>query len=154
MEMKLRDYLGLAAFVLGVVGMGSALGVMNVPDGWYAGLVKPSFNPPNWVFAPVWTALYVMIAVAGWRVWRREGWGQGMALWSVQMGLNFAWSPVFFGLHLPGVALAVLLAMLAAIAGFIFYAARVDRGAALLFAPYAAWVGFAAVLNMAIVGLN
>ena len=91
-------YLALAAFLVVVLGGGSLIGLMVRPDTWYATLDKPPFNPPNWVFAPVWTALYVMIAIAGWRVWLRDGFhARTMILWLMQMALNFAWTPMFFG---------------------------------------------------------
>ena len=126
------------------------IGTVTRPDGWYAALAKPSFNPPNWVFAPVWTLLYVMIAIAGVRTFEgvpRRGFG----LWLGQMALNFAWTPVFFGLHRAGLALAIILGLLITILVFVATRWREDRTAALLFVPYAAWVAFASVLNAAIV---
>ena len=130
------------------------LGGLTVPGGWYAGLVKPSFNPPAWLFGPVWTVLYVLIAIAGWRVWQRDRSGWPMRLWWAQMALNFLWTPVFFGAHQLGLAFVVILLMLAAILGFIATAWRLDRGAAWLFVPYAAWVAFASLLNGSIWMLN
>jgi len=141
-----------ATFLLAVLGIGLLIGTVTRPEGWYAALAKPSFNPPNWVFAPVWTVLYVMIAIAGARTW--ESGSGGLGLWLGQMALNFAWTPVFFGLHRPGLALAIILALLVAILAFIATRWRADRTAALLFVPYAAWVAFAGVLNAAIVALN
>jgi len=85
----------LLVFLVLVVGAGWAIGVTNLPGAWYAGLAKPAFNPPNWVFAPVWTVLYVLIAIAGWRVWTRDRAGWPMKLWAAQLALNWAWSPVF-----------------------------------------------------------
>ena len=114
---------------------------------WYAGLAKPPFNPPNWVFAPVWTVLYVLIAVAGWRTFERDRSGWAMKLWWAQLVLNFLWSPVFFAVHRIGLALLVILLLLAAILAFLVMSWRQNRVAAWLFAPYAAWVAFAAVLN-------
>ena len=139
-------------FLIAVVGIGLLIGTVTRPDGWYAALAKPSFNPPNWVFGPVWTVLYVMIAIAGARTW--ESGAGGSDLWLAQMALNFAWTPVFFRLHWPGVALATIIALLIAILAFIATRWRADRTAALLFVPYAAWVAFASVLNAAIVALN
>jgi len=144
----------LAAFVLAVTAIGFAIGATNLPGGWYAGLNKPSFNPPNWVFAPVWSAIYVVIAVAGWRMWERAGQGLGRSLWATQMLLNFVWSPVFFSAHAIGAALAIIGALLVAIVSFIVSQWRNDRIAALLFLPYAAWVAFAASLNANIWLLN
>ena len=144
----------LAFFIILVVGVGLLIGLVTVPGEWYAGLAKPSFNPPGWIFAPVWTALYVLIAIAGWRTWQRNPHGSSMKLWGVQMALNFLWSPVFFAAHQITTAFIVIIAMLATILMFIASAWRADRAAALLFMPYAAWVAFAAVLNGSIVWLN
>ena len=148
-------YIALAAFIIVVLGCGSLIGLVVRPDTWYGTLNKPPFNPPNWVFAPVWTALYVMIAIAGWRTWIRDGLrSNAMKLWIAQMALNFSWTPMFFGAHRPGIALVIILALLAAIVAFIAAAWPRDRIAASLFMPYAAWVAFASVLNGAIVVLN
>ncbi len=144
----------LTPFLLLVVGGGLAIGFLTAPGEWYAGLTKPSFNPPNWLFAPVWTVLYVLIAVAGWRTFERDPSSVPMKLWGAQLALNFLWSPTFFGAHQIGLALAVILALLAAILAFIATSWREDRMAAWLFVPYAAWVGFASVLNGSILLLN
>ena len=144
----------LAAFVLLVTGAGLLIGWLNIPGAWYASLNKPPFNPPNWVFAPVWTGLFVLIAVAGFRSFEREPHGTAAKLWIVQMVLNFAWSPIFFSFHRMDVALAVIVAMFLAIVAFIWRQWSADRAAALLFMPYAAWVAFAAVLNTSLVLLN
>jgi benzodiazapine receptor len=146
--------LALALFLLLVVGGGLAIGYLTVPGGWYGGLVKPSFNPPNWVFGPVWTVLYVLIALAGWRVWRKDSGGWPMRLWWAQLALNFLWTPVFFGAHRVSLALVVVLVLLCIILAFIVASWRRDRASAWLFAPYAAWVAFASVLNGAILVLN
>lgn len=149
-----RGWPRLALFVVVVVGTGLAIGALNIPGAWYAGLNKPSFNPPDWIFAPVWTVLFLMIAVAGHRTFEREPRGSAMKLWLLQMALNFAWSPIFFSLHRIGLALAVIAALFATIVAFLLRQWRADRVAALLFIPYAAWVGFAAVLNTALFLLN
>ncbi len=143
----------LVLFVIAVLGAGFAIGYLNRPDAWYAALGKPAFNPPNWVFAPVWSIVYLLIAVAGWRV-REQGSSSGWRLWLAQMALNFAWSPIFFGLHQPGVALAVIVALLLAIVAFQIAIWKADRISAILFAPYAVWVAFASLLNFEIVRLN
>jgi tryptophan-rich sensory protein len=127
---------------------------MNLPGPWYGALAKPPFNPPNWVFGPAWTILYVLIAVAGWRIWERDRGGRAMKAWWAQMFLNFAWSPVFFTLQSVGGALVIVVLMLAAILAFIGLAWNRDRIAALLFVPYAAWVSFATLLNASILWLN
>ena len=150
----MRRYLALAAFIALALGGGLVIGFVARPDGWYAALNKPPFNPPNWVFAPVWSTLYVMIGVAGWLVWQRDWRSRMMATWAAQLALNFIWTPVFFGLHAPAAALAVIVALLIVILAFIARGFSRDRAAALLFAPYAAWVAFASLLNAAIVYLN
>jgi len=146
--------LALILFLVLVVSGGLVIGFLTVPGAWYAGLAKPAFNPPSWLFAPVWTLLYILIAVAGWRIWWRDGGSLPMKLWSAQLALNFLWSPVFFAAHQTGLALAVILLLLAAILAFIATAWRRDRVAAWLFVPYAAWVAFASLLNVAIFVLN
>lgn len=141
-------------FVLAVVLIGMLIGYATLPGEWYASLNKPSFTPPNWVFAPVWTMLYIVIAIAGWRCWVRDRKSTAMKLWFVQMALNFLWSPVFFGAQQPGWALVVVLAALAAVLAFIAAAWSRDRLAAVLFLPYAAWTAFATALTSAIVIMN
>lgn len=147
-------WLRLGLFLVVVVGGGSLIGTFTRPGEWYAALEKPFFNPPNWLFGVVWPVLYVMIAVAGWRVWERAPRGAAMKLWVVQLLLNFAWSPVFFSAHAVAAALVVVMAMLAAIVAFMAAATRVDRVATLLFVPYLAWVSFATLLNASILWLN
>jgi len=144
----------LILFVGGVVLAGMMLGFANRPDGWYAALNKPAFNPPNYLFAPVWLALYVCIGVAGARTWSRAPRSPAMTAWFAQMALNFLWLPVFFGMHRTGLALGIIVTLLAAIALFIALQWRTDRLSALLFMPYAAWVGFATALNWSIYWLN
>ena len=150
-----KRHRSLALFILLVVGIGWTIGATNLPGAWYAGLQKPSFNPPNWVFAPTWTVLYVMIAVAGWRTYlQEETTALPMQLWLAQMILNFLWSPVFFTLHHMTFALAIILTLLAVIVGFIWVQWRENRVAAGLFIPYAVWVAFASLLNYSIYRLN
>jgi len=143
-----------AVFLLVVMGGGLAIGTLTIPGDWYAELEKPFFNPPSWVFGPVWTVLYLMIAFIGWRMWHREDTGPLMGLWVLQMGLNFLWSPIFFAAQQPLWALGVIVLLLLVILQFIRSAGPRDRLSAVLFVPYAAWVGFATVLNGAIVLLN
>ncbi|HEY7384443.1 MAG TPA: TspO/MBR family protein [Beijerinckiaceae bacterium] len=150
----MNRWITLIGFFILTVGGGLAIGFLTAPGEWYAGLAKPAFNPPNWLFAPVWTVLYGLIAVAGWRIFERGRGGWRMRLWWVQLGLNFLWSPTFFAAHRIGLALVVILLLLAAILAFIIMSWRQDRAAAWLFAPYAAWVAFASVLNAAIWLLN
>jgi translocator protein len=146
--------LSLILFIVLVLGGGLVVGFLTAPGEWYADLIKPSFNPPAWLFGPVWTVLYIFIAIAGWRVWKRDPTGWPMKLWWAQLVLNFLWTPVFFAAHQIALALIVILLLLAAILAFIATAWRQDRVGALLFVPYAAWVAFASVLNGAIWALN
>ncbi len=144
----------LMGFLVLTVGGGLAIGFLTAPGGWYAGLVKPVFNPPGWLFGPVWTVLYVMIAVAGWRSLKLDRGRWLMRLWWGQLVLNFLWSPTFFAAHQIGLALLVIVLLLAAVFAFIILSWRQDRVIAWLFAPYAAWVAFASALNGAIWHLN
>ncbi len=150
----MQNIRSLAFFLLLVVGGGIAIGIVTAPGAWYAGLIKPPFNPPNWIFGPVWTVLYICIAIAGWRIWLRQPNGQAMKLWAAQMALNFIWSPVFFSAHRMDIALGVILLMLITIVAFIIKARAKDDFAALLFLPYAAWVVFATILNGSLLYLN
>ncbi|WP_141935598.1 TspO/MBR family protein [Bradyrhizobium sp. UNPA324] len=146
--------LRLLVFVVGVVGIGWLIGATNLPGEWYAGLAKPGFVPPNWAFPVAWTSLYVMIAIAGWRTFSREPLGSAMLVWAAQLVLNFAWSPVMFTMHQIGAALVILICLFVTIVTYIGLELSRDRPAAALFLPYAAWVGFAGVLNAAIWRLN
>jgi benzodiazapine receptor len=150
----MNRHVSLALFLALVLGGGLVLGFLTAPGAWYAGLAKPAFNPPAWLFGPVWTVLYILIAVSGWRVWQRDRHGRPMNLWWAQLTLNFLWTPVFFAAHQIGLALVVIVLMLASILGFIATAWRLDRVAAWLFVPYAAWVAFASALNGSIWALN
>jgi len=144
----------LLVFLVLTLGCGLAIALACPPGAWYAGLPKPRFNPPDWVFPPAWTVLYVLVAIAGARTWRRRRQGAAMWLWFLQMALNFAWSPTFFAMHDMLAALIVILALLVASVAFIALAWRHDRLSALLFLPYAAWLAFAATLNGAILHLS
>jgi len=146
--------LTLILFVGLTVAGGSLIGYLSIPGPWYQALEKPAFNPPNWIFGPVWTTLYVLIGLAGARVFIRERGTWLPRIWFIQIALNFIWSPVFFVLHRPDLALAVLVAMLVAILTFIAAAWNRDRPSALLFVPYVLWVSFAGLLNGAIWWLN
>jgi tryptophan-rich sensory protein len=143
----------LTLFIALVLGCGIAIGFACPPGGWYARLQKPSFNPPNWAFAPAWTVLYVLIAIAGWRTFE-HGTGAAFGIWIAQLAVNFAWSPTFFRAHRGDLALALIVALLALILVFIALQWSADRTAALLFVPYAAWVAYASALNAALLRLN
>lgn len=141
-------------FVVAVVAVGALIGVNNVPGEWYQSLQKPFFNPPNWIFGPVWTTLYVLIGIAGARTWIRKRMGTRMRLWFTQMVLNFLWSPIFFGMQSPAGALVIIVPMLICILAFVALTYRRDRVSMWLFVPYALWVGFATLLNASIGFLN
>lgn len=149
-----RPWLILAAFLVVVIGVGALIGTQSVPGAWYEGLAKPPFNPPNWIFAPVWFSLYVMIAIAGWRIWMIDPQSTAMKLWFAQMALNWAWSPIWFIGQMLWPAFIVIVAILALIAGFILVARKHDKIAVWLFVPYLAWVSFATLLNLSIAILN
>ncbi len=144
----------LLPFLLLVMVGGLFVGYVTRPGEWYAALAKPAFNPPNAVFAPVWTLLYILIAFAGARTQERAASSMAMRAWWLQLVLNFLWSPVFFVAHQISLALVVILALLATIFAFVRNRWNADRPAALLFVPYAAWVAFAALLNGSILLLN
>ena len=154
-----REFLGFVAFLglcLAVSAVGAAATASSVGS-WYQTLAKPSFNPPDWIFAPVWSTLFFMMAVAGWRVWRRDGLGgarAAMMLFALQLMLNMGWSIAFFGLRSIGAALAEILVLLLAIAATTVLLWQRDRVAGMLFLPYVGWVGFATVLNAALWQLN
>ncbi len=144
-----------AVFIAGVVVVGFIVGILNVPGEWYQSLAKPPFNPPNWVFAPAWSLLYVLIGWAGARLFIGRPLTSGaLTLWTALLVLNLAWSPLFFGMEMPAAALVVVAALLAGILLFIARTWGKDRVAALFFVPYAAWVAFATLLNLSIVYLN
>ena len=130
-----------------VVALAAGVGSRFMPDAWYRNLAKPSFNPPDWIFGPVWTLLYLLMAVAAWLVWLRAGLRGGkvaLALFTAQLALNGAWTPLFFGLHEIGWALADLAVLWLAIAATLISFWRIRPLAGVLLAPYLAWVSFAA----------
>lgn len=141
-------------FIIATLGIGLAIGFIFLPGAWYQSLAKPPFNPPNWLFGPAWTILYILIGMAGARTWLLDRSSSGMKIWFTQMLLNYLWSPAFFGMQRPIIALPVIIALLVAILVFIANRWSRDRVAALLFLPYAAWVAFATLLNASIVYLN
>jgi len=144
--------LGFGAAVLVAAATGG-LGVRGT-SAEYASLAQPFWAPPSWLFGPVWTVLYAMIAVAGWLAWRRVGFGPPLGAWIAQLVLNAIWTPLSFGAGRYGLAFAEVLLMWAAIGVTVLLFRRVSRPATLLMLPYWAWVTFAAVLNFAIWRLN
>ena len=137
-------------------GIGSFATSAKIPT-WYATLSKPSWNPPNWVFGPVWTTLYVLMGVAAWMIWMRAeqpGAGRALVWFAVQLGLNTLWSFVFFSMERPGAAFGEILVLWLAIAATIAAFRPISPIAAALLLPYIAWVTFASVLNFTIWRLN
>lgn len=153
-----RPFLGALAFVVGCEAVGLAGAAVTDPaSDWYRALAKPSFQPPAWVFGPAWTLLYALMGLAAWRVWPRRAEPaarSALVLFGAQLAVNAAWSPVFFGAHAVGAALAVIAVLAVLVAATIVAFRRVDRTAAALLLPYLAWVLFATVLNAAILRLN
>ncbi len=150
----MSNWLIRTAFLALMLGGGILVGTLTAPGEWYAQLSKPAFNPPNWIFGPVWTVLYVLIAMAGWRQFETDRSATAMKLWWAQMGLNLLWSPTFFVLQLPWVALLVIVALLAVIVMFITQVRNSDPVSALSFLLYFVWVAFATALNLSIAILN
>jgi translocator protein len=147
----------LLYFLLATLAVGASASIFTEPSipTWYAGLLHPSFAPPDWVFAPVWTTLYALMAVAAWRVWRVAGTkSPEMIVYAAQLIFNFAWSAIFFAAHRIGLAFAEICVLLVLIlaAAILFW--RRDRIAGLLLLPYLAWSSFAAALNHAFWALN
>ncbi|MDR6816050.1 tryptophan-rich sensory protein [Neorhizobium sp. 2083] len=141
-------------FIVACVALGALSGASNVPGEWYQSLDKPFFNPPGWIFAPVWTVLYVMIGVALSAIWFEEDNRRLLVLFAIQAALNLLWSPAFFGLHSPVLGLVIIVPLLVTILMFIAAGWQKNRTAAWLFVPYALWVAFATVLNLSIVLLK
>jgi benzodiazapine receptor len=156
---KRRDIFGLIGFVAlcAIISIiGGLITASSVTD-WFQTLEKPVFSPPDWVFAPVWTILYLMIAIAGWRIWRilEFKWNSTeLKIYAVQLGLNLGWSFLFFGLNLIGFSLVEILILMATIAANALVFWRVDRYSGLLLLPYLLWVSYASWLNFALWNLN
>ena len=152
-------WIGLAvsvALCLGAGGLGAAVTTPQI-DGWYKTIAKPAWNPPAAVFGPVWTTLFVLMAVAAWLVWRPAGFRAAalpLALFGVQLVLNVAWSGIFFGLQRPGWAFVEILVLLLAIGATTVAFFRCSPLAGWLMVPYLAWTSFAAILNFTIWRLN
>jgi benzodiazapine receptor len=149
----------LLAFVILVAVASATASSVTLPQigGWYAGLEKPWFNPPNWLFGPVWTALYAMMAIAGWLVWRERGLNGArgaMTLFGLQLALNILWSLIFFGLEQPGAAFMEIAVLWTAVCATMIAFWRIRPLAGWLFLPYLLWVSYAAVLNGAVWRLN
>lgn len=148
--------IGFIAICFAVAGLGAAATSTSV-SGWYQTLVKPSWNPPDWLFGPVWTALYFMMAVSAWLVWRDRGWSAARPalIWfGIQLSLNLLWSVIFFGMHRPGLAcMEMVFLWISIVATCLSFRAR-SSTAAMLLVPYLVWTSFAAVLNFTIWRMN
>jgi benzodiazapine receptor len=158
---SLKRDAAFAALAVGALAATSVLGqIATYPNlsPWYASLAKPSFNPPNWVFAPVWTTIYALMAFAVWRILRLSGPAgarrRAIVLFFVLLALNAAWSWMFFWAHSPLLGLSNIIPQLIVIVATIIVFAQIDHLAALCLLPLAAWVAFASVLNAAIWRLN
>jgi tryptophan-rich sensory protein len=153
------QWIGLAcaiAVCFAAAGISSLYTTPAIP-GWYASLQKPAWNPPNWLFGPVWTLLYLFMSVAVWLVWRERGFagaGPALALFALQLLLNALWSIIFFGWRRPALALLEIFFLWAAIFATMLSFWRISQPAAWLMWPYLLWVTFAGFLNLAIARLN
>ena len=152
----MASFIGLLAWLL--LSLAAAfVGSRFLPDKWFQRLNKPSWNPPNWVFAPVWTVLYALMGVAAWLVWTKVGlFGRAtaLALFVVQLALNGAWSWLFFGGYRPDRAMADIAVLWLAVLATVVAFQQIDQWAGILLIPYLAWVSFASLLNFSIWRLN
>lgn len=156
MVMEASSWLALLGFVAACI-FAAMTGAFFRPGDWYERLKKPTWRPPNRVFAPVWTVLYVMIAVSGWLVWREVGFAGAalpLAVYAIQLVLNAAWTPLFFGLHRPDLGFVAIVLLWLSIVATIVLFTPIHAGAALLLLPYLGWVTFATALNFAVWRLN
>jgi translocator protein len=148
-----RDgWLALAGWILLLLGLGAVVGFVFGPNGWYADLLKPTWNPPSWLFGPVWTLLYIAMAVALWLVRREPDIEEplrrrAVALFAIQFLLNLAWTPLFFGLHSPGLAFLEICVLWMALLCTMLMFGRIRALAGYLLLPYLLWVSLALVLT-------
>jgi tryptophan-rich sensory protein len=156
----MKTVLGLIVAIVIPLAVGAVSGAATAEgvSTWYPTLVKPPFNPPAWIFGPVWTVLYIMMGVAVFVVWQR-GWGSdgvraAVTAFAIQLALNALWSILFFGLRSPGLALIEIAVLWLAIAATVVLFWRVATVAGALMVPYLLWVSFATVLNASIWWLN
>ena len=147
------DWTFFALFFAATVAAAST-GMLFKPGAWYEGLAKPSWTPKPWMFPVVWTSLYILMALAGARLAVLPEAGMALALWALQIALNTLWTPVFFGAHRMRVAMGVMVALWAAIAGLVWVALPLDIWSGLMLVPYLIWVSVAAALNFTILRLN
>jgi tryptophan-rich sensory protein len=145
--------LSFIPFLVAVVAI-AASGAVFRPGEWYLSLDKPWWTPPSWLFAPAWSVLYLMIAIAGWLVWKQAGFGLAFGFWILNLAANAAWSWLMFGRRQMALALVDAIAMLITILAFIRFASPISPAAAWLFVPYLAWVTFASALNLSLLLRN
>ena len=150
---KFRSGLALVGFIV-ITFCAPLLSIGSMPGAWYAALQTPSWNPPPWLFGPAWTLLYTLMAIAAWLVWKRVGFSRPLVLYFVQLALNAAWTPIFFGAHQLGWALIEIVVMWIAILLTLLSFRRVNPKSGWLFVPYLAWVSFATFLNFTLWRLN
>ncbi|ACZ84899.1 TspO/MBR family protein [Streptosporangium roseum] len=150
-----RRWAGLPVFAVALVlvAVVGSLSAVNA-GGEYLALERPPWAPPQWLFGPAWTVLYIMIAISGWLAWSARGWTPALGVYAAQLVLNAAWTPLFFGAGRYGLAFAEIVVLWAAIAATIVLFRRISRVAAWLLVPYLLWVTYAASLNFAIWRLN
>lgn len=149
----MQRYLSLIAFAAIVFAMATT-GALFRPGAWYQALAKPSWTPPSWLFGPVWMILYIMIAIAGWRVWLVGGMSAAIVVWGINIIANGLWSYLMFGINRIDLAFYDIVVLWLTIVGFIVLAWPLDRTAALLFVPYLIWVSYASALNLTIWRIN
>ena len=154
--MKAGRWVVLVLFVVICLSAGM-IGSQFPPDAWYRSLEKPAWNPPDFIFAPVWTLLYILMAVAAWLVWLHGEKGKrllSLSVFTVQLGVNALWSWLFFGIKRPDLAFIDIVVMWVLISATIALFWKVKRSAGLLLVPYLAWVSFATALNFQLWRLN
>jgi len=148
----------VAIVIANAAGLIGAIATSSAVTQWYPTITRPSFAPPNWIFGPVWTLLFIMMGIASYLVWRKGTYNKNVSvalkLYGLQLVLNVAWSVIFFGLRNPGWAFVEIIALWLSIAATIVYFGRVSKTAAYLLVPYIAWVSFAAILNYTIWAIN
>jgi tryptophan-rich sensory protein len=146
-------YLPLGAFIA-LVFVAASSGALFQPGAWYANLNKPSWTPPNWLFPVAWSVLYLLIAIAGWKVWQVEGIKTALIVWGISLLINMSWSYIMFERKEIGLALVDLILLWISIVAFMVLAWPVSQTATYLFIPYLMWVSIAGALNFSVWRLN